>query len=93
MYIPVYDNTLAVRFTVPLFQPTYIPIPEPINKQVGDNINVTAIANQFRYETIPEWYSYYSNCTNANTISANPILTLPGITEIVVEDSIQPVQQ
>ena len=26
MYIPVYDNTIATRFSVPFFQPTYTPI-------------------------------------------------------------------
>ena len=45
MYVPVYDNTIATRFTVPVFQPTAVRTPEPISKQVGDNIQLTAIAN------------------------------------------------
>ena len=45
MYVPVYDNDLAVRFNVPLMQPLYNPIPEPINKMVGENINITGIAS------------------------------------------------
>ncbi len=46
MYLPVYDNNLATRFTIPLFQPTYTRVPEPITKQVGDNLPLTAISNQ-----------------------------------------------
>ena len=32
MFIPIYDNTIATRFTVPFFQPTFTRIPEPITK-------------------------------------------------------------
>ena len=46
MYVPVYDNSIAVRFSVPFSDPRYVPIPEPINKQVGDNISMTGIASQ-----------------------------------------------
>jgi hypothetical protein len=56
MYLPVYDNNLAVRFNVPLMQPLYTPIPEPINKVVGENINITAVASgQFQYEIVIKW--------------------------------------
>ena len=40
MYIPVYTTSLATRFTVPLMQPTFIPQPETITKNIGDNIAV-----------------------------------------------------
>src|SRR5689334_5201367 len=46
MYIPVYDNTVAVRFTTPVFQPKYIPEPEPFSKAIGDNIALTAVSNK-----------------------------------------------
>jgi len=45
MYVPVYDNNLAVRFNIPFMQPLYTPIPETINKMVGDNIAITGIAS------------------------------------------------
>jgi len=45
MYVPVYDNNLAVRFNVPLMQPLYTPIPEPLNKMVGESINIMAVAS------------------------------------------------
>jgi len=90
MYIPVYDNSLAVRFSVPPFQPTYIPIPEPISKQVGDNISVTAISNQLADMRLFLNGTLLQQLPNANTISANPLLTLQGNNRIVVKDSIQP---
>jgi len=46
MYIPVYDGTLAGRYLLPAFQPTYRPIPQPIIKSVGDSLTVGYAASQ-----------------------------------------------
>ncbi|MEI9909452.1 MAG: hypothetical protein WDO71_07180 [Bacteroidota bacterium] len=85
MYIPVYDNGLAVRFSVPPFEPRYIPIPETINKVVGDNINVTGIANQTSDMKVYLNGTVIQTAIGVSTLSANPALTVPGNTEIVVE--------
>lgn len=85
MFIPVYDNTVAVRFTVPDFQPKYIPEPEPFNKAIGDNISLTAISNK------PATLNLYLNgaliktAASATTISANPIITNAGNNTIIAE--------
>lgn len=42
MYIPVYDNGLYARIDNPYNQPTYEPMPEPINKSVGSQLTITA---------------------------------------------------
>jgi 1,4-alpha-glucan branching enzyme len=86
MYIPVYDNTLAVRFSVPPFEPRFIPVPEPISKQVGDNINVTGISTGASEMKLYLNGTVIQSAIGANTISANPTLTATGNTEIVVED-------
>jgi 1,4-alpha-glucan branching enzyme len=84
MYIPVYDNNLAVRFTAPPLQPKYILTPEPINITAGSTLPVTAIANATANLKL------YLNgttiqTTNSNTtISANPIIA-SGNQELVVE--------
>ena len=78
MYIPVYDNSIATRFTVPLFQPTYTRIPETINKQVGDNINLTAIANLSSTMKLFLNGTEIQTAGGVTTISANPTLTTPG---------------
>ena len=85
MYIPVYDNTIAIRFTEPVFQPEYIPKPEPLSKVIGDNISLTAIANK------PATLNLYLNgaliqtAAAVTTISANPIITTAGNTTIIAE--------
>ncbi|HEY6063264.1 MAG TPA: alpha-amylase family glycosyl hydrolase, partial [Chitinophagaceae bacterium] len=85
MYIPVYDNTIAVRFTVPFFQPTYNHIPEPINKQVGDNINLTAIANNSSTMKLYLNGTVIQTASSATTISANPTLSVAGNQVILAE--------
>ncbi len=85
MYVPVYDNTLAVRFSVPPFQPMYVPIPEPISKQVGDNINVTGISSAISDMKLYLNGSVIQTAVGVSTISANPTLTVTGNTEIVAE--------
>jgi 1,4-alpha-glucan branching enzyme len=85
MYIPVYDNSTAVHFTLPPFQPTYIPIPETINKQVGDNINLTAIANKSSTMKLYLNGIVIQTASNATTISSNPAITTAGNQTIMAE--------
>ena len=85
MYIPVYDNNIATRFTVPLFQPTYTSVPEPISKQVGDNIALTAIANKSSTMKLFLNGTEIQSATVATTISANPTLTTAGNQTIRVD--------
>ena len=85
MYIPVYTNALAVRFTQPPLQPTYNPIPEPINKAVGDNINLTAISNNAATLRLYLNGSLIQTANNATSVSANPTLTTAGNQVVVVE--------
>jgi glycosidase len=85
MFVPVYDNNLAVRFTLPPLEPRYIPIPEPINKQVGDNIAVTGIANQQSNMKLYLNGNVIQTANNVTTISATPTLSTAGNIEIVVE--------
>ena len=47
MFVGIYNNnSLAIQFIQPPFQPTYIPIPEPIQKNVGDSLAVSFVTNQ-----------------------------------------------
>jgi hypothetical protein len=78
MYVPVYDNTIATRFTVPVFQPTAVRTPEPISKQVGDNIQLTAIANISSTMKLFLNGTEIQTASGVTTISANPVLTTGG---------------
>jgi len=85
MYIPVYDATIATRFSVPFFQPTYTPVPETISKQVGDNINLTAIANKSSTMKLFLNGTEIQSATAVTTISANPTLSTAGNQTIRVD--------
>jgi glycosidase len=43
MYIPVYESGLQVRINEPFRQPTYVPVAEPISKNVGDLVTINAV--------------------------------------------------
>jgi glycosidase len=88
MYIPVYDNTVATRFTVPFFQPTYNRLPEPISKQVGDNIALTALASISSAMKLFLNGTEIQSASGATTISANPVLTTPGNQTIRVDATV-----
>jgi 1,4-alpha-glucan branching enzyme len=87
MYVPVYDNSIAVRFSLPPSQPRYIPIPEPdsVNKQVGDILYITGIANQVADMKLYLNGTVIQTANGVSSISSNPTLTTSGNTEIVVE--------
>jgi 1,4-alpha-glucan branching enzyme len=85
MYVPVYDNNLAVRFNVPLMQPLYNPIPEPINKMVGENINITGVAGAASNMRLLLNGNVIQTANNVTSISANPTLTVAGNQTLVVE--------
>jgi 1,4-alpha-glucan branching enzyme len=87
MYIPIYTDTIAVRFLLPPFQPLYYPQPETLNKVVGDNISVIAEANKnstlklyLNGNTTP-----VQTVNNDTLITANINLTTAGNTTIVAE--------
>ena len=85
MYIPVYDNNLAVRFSEPPFEPRYVPIPEPIIKQPGDNINITGLASQVSDMKLYLNGSAINSLIGVTTISSSPTIATAGNTEIVLE--------
>src|SRR5207249_1152538 len=86
MHVPIYDNSIvAVRFTDPIFQPLYIPQPEPLTKTVGDNISLSAVANKTSTMKLYLNGTVIQTASNATTITANPTLASGGNTVIVAE--------
>lgn len=85
MYIPVYDNGLYARIDTPLKQPTYIPIIEPVTKNVGDVLNINAKASQPSRLTI-----YYNGTAIAydsavTQLSAAPTIAAAGTQTVIAE--------
>lgn len=85
MYIPVYTTATAVRFTQPPMQPLYTPAPETITKSIGDNIQITAIANKSSTMKIYLNGTVIQSAAGVTTISANPTITTSGNQTIVAE--------
>lgn len=85
MYVAVYTNDVAVRFTLPPFQPKFVPEPEPITKNVGDNIALTAISNKTATLNLYLNGALIQTAASATTISATPTLTTSGNITILVE--------
>ena len=84
MYVPVYDNNLAVRFDQPLMQPYYVPIPEPISVAVGGNINVVGVSNKTSTMNLYLNGTTIQTTSNTTSISANPTITVGGTQTLVV---------
>ncbi|HET9433927.1 MAG TPA: alpha-amylase family glycosyl hydrolase, partial [Chitinophagaceae bacterium] len=85
MYVPVYNNDLAVRYSVPPMQPLYTAVPEPINKMVGENIAVTALASGTSDMKLLLNGNVIQTANNVTSISATPTLTVAGNQTLVTE--------
>jgi len=85
MYIPVYNNNLAVRIDQPPLQPKYIPVPETTNWIVGTNFSITANANKPSVMKLYHNGTVIASQTNVQTISGNSTVTAIGNQQIVAE--------
>jgi len=85
MYVPVYTNALSIRINTPFFQPKYIPVPEPINKNVNDALPITAVSSANATLSILFNGTVIQTATNAQTISASPTIVAPGNQQIIVK--------
>jgi hypothetical protein len=83
MYLSVYGNSLAAQFILPPLQPEFIPIPEPINKKVGDSIAVKFASNN------PATLNLYLNgmlaasASAADSVQRTLPITVPGNQQLV----------
>ncbi|MGK2861206.1 MAG: alpha-amylase family glycosyl hydrolase, partial [Chitinophagaceae bacterium] len=85
MFVPVYDNSLAIRFTNPPLQPKYSAEAEPINKSLNDNLSVTAISNRSATLTLYLNGALIQTDGSVSNISANPVLTMGGENILIAE--------
>ncbi len=87
MYIPVYDTSLATRFSSPPFQPLYHPAPEPIQKSTGETIDLTGIASRPCTLKLFLNGTEIQSASGTQTISASPVLSNSGEQVVVTEAS------
>ncbi len=86
MHIPVYDAGFYVRLDEPFREPKYTPVAEPINKNVGESISITAKSSQ---NAILKLYlngtQIGTAATNAASVSATAVISTPGTQTIIAE--------
>ncbi|MDE3144101.1 MAG: T9SS type A sorting domain-containing protein [Bacteroidota bacterium] len=89
MYIPVYpaatSSNLLVRLDAPLRQPLYTPTLVPLTKKVGDNVSITANANQNSNITLFFNGTQIGSVTNAQTASATGTIGSAGTQTIIAQ--------
>ena len=83
MFINIYNSTLATQFTRPPFQPTFIPIPEPIILSAGDSLPVTYICNKNANLGIAVNGTTAASAGSTDSISYTLHINSPGIQQII----------
>jgi 1,4-alpha-glucan branching enzyme len=83
MYVTVYDNTLTGKFVAPPFEPMFTPVPEPITKTVGDNIQLSYTSNA--YANLQLFFNGVSiaTATNDTIVHATPAIAVAGNQQVV----------
>lgn len=69
MFVPVYSNDFAAKFLQPFTEPKYIPVAEPVTKEVGDSINIVYASSQ------PAALKLYFNGTLVEQLNDNNIIS------------------
>lgn len=83
MYVQISDSTLAAEFILPPLQPTFTPIPELINKKVGDTLPVKFASSA------PASLSIYLNgaleasATSADSLQKTLTIVTPGNQQVI----------
>lgn len=83
MYLSVYNNSLATKFIQPPFQPTFTPIPEAINKIVGDSIVVTYISNKSASLQLNFNGTLINSVNSSESLQSNLHITTSGNQQII----------
>jgi hypothetical protein len=78
MYVPIYNDGLAIRFEQPPVIPYFKPVPEPVQLTPGQPLKVKAVSSQpVNWELQLNQQTILQN-TNQDSISTSLNLTTPG---------------
>ncbi len=86
MYVPVYDNGLYARIDDPFRQPLYVPAPQPMTKNVGDPLTITANASQAGTLNI-YFNGLLLKTSNTTSATVNTTILAPGNQQIIATAS------
>src|SRR5580692_6928267 len=83
MFVPVYGTSLAGFFSLPPFQPTYNPIPQPIKDSVGSTLPVKFITNQAASISLYVNGVSVASAASADSLQFSVPITAPGNEQII----------
>jgi len=83
MYLSVYDGSLGGKFALPLMEPRYVPVPEPIQKVTGDIMAIAYTASQQVIISVFFNGLQVNTANSADSLYASPIIITPGAQQIV----------
>jgi hypothetical protein len=78
MFVPVYAGGLGLAFTQPPFQPTYNPVPEPITKNLGDNLAIKLLSSHAAGLNLFFNGALVDSALSADSLSVPVTITRPG---------------
>jgi 1,4-alpha-glucan branching enzyme len=83
MYITVFSAAAAARFVQPPYEPYFTPRPEPINKAIGNTIDLHYKANQ--QGTLQLFFNgtQIQSVASADSVLASPAITTAGNQQVV----------
>jgi 1,4-alpha-glucan branching enzyme len=83
MFVPIYGTSLAGFFSLPPFQPTYTPIPQPINETVGNTLPVKFVTNTAASINLYANGVSVASATSADSLQFSVPVTTPGNQQII----------
>lgn len=78
MYVPIYTDSLAMRFEQPPLIPYYKPVTENVQLTVGQSLRVKSISNQPANWELKLNQQTIKQNTNQDTIGTEVVITSPG---------------
>lgn len=83
MFVPVYGTSLAGFFSLPPFQPTYNPVPQPVNDTVGNSLPVKFMTNMAASINLYVNGVSVASATAADSLQFSVPITAPGNQQII----------
>jgi len=83
MFVPVYGTSLAGFFSLPPFQPTYNPTPQPINETLGNTLPVKFMTNMAASINLYVNGASVASATSADSLQFSIPLTTAGNEQII----------
>src|SRR5580658_3168235 len=83
MFVPIYGTSLAGFFSLPPFQPTYSPIPQPLNEIIGNTLPVKFVTNMAASINLYVNGVSVASAAGADSLQFTVPITAPGNQQII----------